>query len=157
MPAKGLDRFCAAASVDGKENVMTRSRSTASQAEAAPRFPTIVAAGVGVVLVLTGLWGFFDPRSFFDSVAVFEPFNRHFIRDIGAFQVGLGAVLLLAVFLRDALLVALSGVGVGAAFHAVSHLVDRGEGGDPARDIATFVTIAALLIVAAAVRRNGIR
>jgi hypothetical protein len=37
-----------------------------------------------------------DPRSFFTALAAFEPYNQHFIQDIGAFQIGLGAVLLLA-------------------------------------------------------------
>jgi hypothetical protein len=36
--------------------------------------------GVGVVF----------PHSFYDNVATFEPYNRHFLHDIGAFTIGLG-------------------------------------------------------------------
>lgn len=111
-----------------------------------------VAIGVGVVFVAAGLWAFVDPRSFFDAAAVFEPYNEHFLRDIGAFQVGLGAVLLLAAFVRDALSVALAGVGIGAAFHAVSHVIDRDLGGDPAVDIPLFAAIALLLFGAVVAR-----
>lgn len=127
----------------------------AARSTLAPRFPAIVAGGAGVTFVLGGLWAFFDPRSFFELAAVFEPFNRHFVRDIGAFQVGLGVVLLLAVFLRDTLFVALSGVGLGAAVHAVSHVIDRSEGGNPGRDIPFFLGVALVLLAAAAVRRNA--
>jgi hypothetical protein len=106
----------------------------------------------GLLFVGFGLWAFAAPRSFFDTVAVFEPYNAHFIRDIGAFQVGLGAVLLLATWWRDALLVALSGVAVGAAFHVVSHIIDRDAGGDPATDIPFFALIALLLAGGAVAR-----
>lgn len=116
------------------------------------RVARAVAVGVGVVFVVVGVWAFVAPRSFFDAAAVFEPYNRHFLRDIGAFQIGLGAVLVLAGFLRDALVVALAGVGVGAAFHAASHVVDRRAGGDPAVDIPLFAVVALLLLGAAVAR-----
>src|SRR5215217_285415 len=91
------------------------------------------------------------PHSFFDAVATFEPYNRHFLQDIGAFQVGLGAVLLLAVVPRaDALAAAL--VGVGAALHAVSHMVGHDLGGTPETDIPLFTALALLLLVAGGVR-----
>lgn len=118
-------------------------------------FPTIIAGAAGISFLLIGLWGFFDPRSFFDSLAVFEPFNGHFIRDIGAFQAGLGAVLLLGILLHDTLLVTLSGVSIGAALHAISHVLDRNEGGDPSRDIPFFALIAVLLTAAAVVRARA--
>lgn len=110
------------------------------------RFAQTVAFVVGVAFVVFGAWAFFAPRSFFDALAVFEPYNRHFIHDIGAFQIGLGAVLLLAGRIRDSLLVALGGVSVGATFHLLSHVVDRDIGGKPGSDIAFFAITAVLLI-----------
>ena len=73
------------------------------------------------------------PRRFFDAAAAFEPYNQHFVQDIGAFQIGLGAVLLLAVLLAgaDALTAGLLGVGVGSAAHLISLLVGRDLGGKP--------------------------
>ena len=111
----------------------------------AERFVRLVAVGVGV-------WAFVAPRSFFDNAATFEPYNTHLIRDIGAFQLGLGAVLLLGVWVRDALLAALAGVAVGAVAHLVGHIVDRDAGGQPVVDIALFGLIAGLLVVATVVR-----
>jgi len=112
------------------------------------RMPRAVAIVSGVGFIALGLWAMIDPRSFFDSVATFEPYNQHFLQDIGAFQIGLGAVLLLAgVPARaDGLTVALVGVGVGAALHAVSHVVGQDLGGTPVRDIPAFAGVAVLLL-----------
>jgi hypothetical protein len=73
----------------------------------------VVSAAAGLLLVATGLWAFAAPRSFFESVATYPPFNVHLLHDIGAFNLGLGATLLLALAWADALLVALAGVGLG--------------------------------------------
>ena len=118
------------------------------------RLPRAVAILGGVSLVALGVWAMVAPRSFFDALATFEPYNQHFLQDIGAFQVGLGAVLLLAgVPTRaDGLTVALVGVGVGAALHAVSHVVGRDLGGTPATDIPSFVALAVLLLAAGGLR-----
>jgi hypothetical protein len=74
-----------------------------------------------------------------------------FLQDIGAFQIGLGAVLLLAVAApRAALAATLLGVGIGSAAHAVSHVIGRHLGGTPASDIPLFTFITLLLLVAGA-------
>ena len=69
----------------------------------------VVSAAAGLLLVATGLWAFAAPRSFFESVATYPPFNKHLLHDLG-----LGATLLLALAWADGLLVALAGVGLGA-------------------------------------------
>ena len=118
------------------------------------RLPRAVAIIGGIGFVALGLWGMLGPRSFFDAVATFEPYNRHFLQDIGAFQIGLGAVLLLAAVPRrtDELALALLGVGVGALFHTVSHIVGQDLGGTPSTDIPVFGAIAILLLGAGALR-----
>ena len=95
-----------------------------------------------------------DARSFFEALARFEPYNPHFLQDIGAFQIGLGAVLILAALLprADLLAVALTGVGTGAALHAVSHVVGRDLGGVPERDIPVFGGMAVLLLLSSVLR-----
>lgn len=94
------------------------------------------------------------PQSFFDAVATFEPYNEHFIMDIGAFQLGLGAVLLLAALASrmDAVTVALLGVAVGAAAHTVSHIRGRDLGGSPETDIPVFSILTVLLVVGGVMR-----
>lgn len=121
--------------------------------------PRVVAIVGGIGFVAIGVWAMVDPRSFFETVARFEPYNQHFLQDIGAFQVGLGVVLLLAGMSgrADALTGALVGVGIAAALHAVSHVVGRELGGAPERDIPGFAAMAVVLLGAGAVRWRHIR
>ena len=93
----------------------------------APPGPTMrLLVGVtALVLVGLGLWAMLAPESFFGQVALYPPYNRHFLHDLGAFMLGLGASLALALALGDALLVALGGNAVAGTAHFGSHLVDR--------------------------------
>jgi hypothetical protein len=108
----------------------------------------LVAVLGGAFFLGSGLWAMAAPESFFEAAATFEPFNAHLIRDIGAFMVGLGAVLLLAAARPavEALAVALSGVGIGAVAHTVSHVVDRDHGGTPAVDIPVWAVLSLVLL-----------
>ena len=110
--------------------------------------PRVVAIVSGIGFVALGVWAMADPHSFFEAVARFEPYNQHFLQDVGAFQVGLGVVLLLAGLSgrADGLTVALIGVGAAATLHTVSHIVGRDLGGVPDRDIPAFAVIAAILL-----------
>ncbi len=115
----------------------------------------VVLAIAGAFFVLFGLWAFAAPASFYDAVATFEPYNAHFVRDIGAFQLGLGAVLLLALLPWSAAAVALLGAGVGSLAHALGHVLDRDLGGTPATDIPTFTLVAIVLLVVGWRARGG--
>ena len=120
-------------------------------------YPRIVAVLAGVSLLLAGVWALAAPKSFFESVATFEPYNQHFVQDLGAFQIGLGAVLVLAATFRDALVVGLLGVGLGSAAHVVSHAVGHDLGGEPAVDIPVFSIVTVLLVSAGMVRFSRVR
>ena len=117
-------------------------RRTSGTAGSAQRVLVGLAA---LALLLSGLWAMLAPESFYASVALYPPYNRHFIHDIGAFMLGLGAALGFALALGDALLVALAGNAVGALAHFVSHAVDRELGGQPS-DPLTFGVFALLLV-----------
>jgi hypothetical protein len=121
------------------------------------RVRRIVAIAGGLFFLLPGVWAFADPESFFDTVATFEPYNQHFIQDIGALQVGLGIILLLAA-LRPALgtlAIVLLGAGIGGAVHTVSHVIGRDLGGHPGSDIPMFAVTSAVLLVAGAWSRDA--
>ena len=117
------------------------------------RTAVIVAAVAGIFLLLVGIWALASPRSFFETLATFEPYNGHFLRDAGAFQIGLGTVLLLATRRRDALFVACAGVGTGCLAHGAAHVIDRNAGGNPALDI-PILALLGIALVAAAVTRS---
>ena len=105
---------------------------------------------VGLLTLGLGIWALVAPASFYESIAAFPPYNEHFLHDLGAFQIGLGATLLLALRFRDALVVALGGYTAGAVAHAAAHVVDRELGGRPSDPLSlsviALVALAALLL-----------
>lgn len=116
------------------------------------KLPARIAALGGVVFVAFGLWALVWPISFFEQVARFEPYNQHFLQDVGAFQIGLGAVLLLALRYSDSLASGLLGVGLGSSAHVVSHAVGTELGGTPAFDIPALALLSAALILGGVMR-----
>lgn len=105
-------------------------------------------AGTGLLLGV-GAWAFADPPSFYAQVATFEPYNRHFLHDIGAFQLGLGAGLVVGMLGLGGRSAALWGAATAAAAHALSHFLDWNLGGRAADPIGLSI-IAAVLVAAAA-------
>jgi hypothetical protein len=118
------------------------------------RIPDAIAVAAAVFLIFTGVWAFGWPRSFYDEIATYPPYNEHFLHDFGAFQIGFGLALLLALRARDALFVALAGAGAGGALHFVAHIVDHGDGGRTS-DPYLLGIVAALMLAAAALRWNA--
>lgn len=110
----------------------------------APRAIVVAAAGFFCV---TGAWSFAAPRSFYDLVATYPPYNEHLFHDIGAFQIGLGVALVAGLLWDSGLGVALAGGAVAAVGHAVAHALDTDLGGR-ATDPLSLGLLAALLILA---------
>jgi uncharacterized membrane protein len=81
-----------------------------------------IAPAAGAIYIVTGLWAFIAPDSFFGVIAPFPPFSRHLFHDLGAFQVGLGLTLVLGATARGALMPALLAVLVASVLHLASHL-----------------------------------
>jgi hypothetical protein len=116
-----------------------------------------IAVVAGLVSLVVGLWAFFAPANFYDQVAAFPPYNRHFIHDIGAFEIGFGVLLLVAAAYGDALFVALAGFGVGATFHFAAHVMDHRLGGHTAFDLTGLGLLAAVSLAGAAARFATLR
>jgi hypothetical protein len=111
-----------------------------------------VAAGAFFFLVL-GAWAFIHPRSFFEVVAPWEPFNAHLLRDVGAFSIGLG-VGLVAERTPKRHLAMWIGATSGAFAHVLSHVIDRGQGGRPS-DPYVLAGVAVLLLAATLAQAKG--
>lgn len=89
-----------------------------------------VALVMGAIFFLVfGGWAFLATRSFFDSIATWPPYNEHFLRDAGSFQVGVGVALASALTRMSGSAIALAGGAAAAVLHAISHAIDSGEGG----------------------------
>jgi PPOX class probable F420-dependent enzyme len=100
----------------------------------------------GAFMLAAGVWSLAAPGSF--AAAVDFPYAEHFLHDLGAFQIGIGATLLLAVAWSDGLALALAGFLVANTIHAVNHAVDLHLGGhasDPWLLGATSLLVAAAL------------
>lgn len=116
--------------------------------------PTVIAVTVicAASMLALGIWAYGAPESFSQFID-YAPYNRHLIHDVGAFQIGIGAALLLALVWSDALLVTLSGFVVASALHTVSHAVDRHIGGHSS-DVPSLGLLTLLAVLAIAVRLN---
>jgi hypothetical protein len=75
---------------------------------------TAVVIIIGLFTLAFGIWAFFAPASFAEFVAF--PYNRHLLHDVGAFQIGIGATMLLALLWADSIMVVLAGYVVGSSF-----------------------------------------
>lgn len=93
----------------------------------ARRYVMAVAVLAGVGMVAAGVWSLAAPRSFAELVN-FE-YHEHFLHDLGAFQIGIGVTVLLAVVWSDSLATALAGFLVANTVHSVNHVVDADLGG----------------------------
>ena len=133
--------------------------STAAPTGRRHKVPAVVAAVGALFFLGSGLWAMIGPESFFDAAARFEPYNQHFIQDIGAFMIGLGAVLALAAAVRrvDGLAVALLGAGAGSAAHVVSHIVGHDRGGNPEVDIPLLSLLSVVLLAGGFMRARAPR
>ena len=119
--------------------------------------PRVLAAIVGIFYVLTGAWSFLFPAYFYTMVATFSPYNLHLLHDAGAFQVGLGAVLVLSALTGKGLVPALTGVMLASILHLGAHLLDIRLGGHPTTDLPVLTLIVVVLAVALylELRRRG--
>ena len=91
----------------------------------AERFIRAVTLAGAAVFILAGAWAFLGRGSFYERVAHFPPYNRHFLHDVGAFQLGLGTALALGLAGWDGRRVALWTVAVASVLHAASHIIDQ--------------------------------
>ena len=118
--------------------------------DTAPRAITLVGA---LFFLVTGVWAFVAPRSFFDVVATYPPYNEHLFHDLGAFQFGLAAGLLVSLVRADAVFAVLSGSAAGSILHAVAHFMDSDLGGRSS-DPWGLSAFAALLVVGAVLQQR---
>ncbi len=104
----------------------------------------LLCLAIGAAIAAQGVWAFLAPRSFFDTLAEFEPFNAHFIRDIGTIQIGVGVAGMVGAMRTRPVVVGLAGLVAFQAMHVVSHIVDRDAGGRPGFDIPALSLLAAI-------------
>ena len=85
---------------------------------------------LGLTQLVIGAWLVIDPDSFVDAIAPFGPADHHFLRDLAAFQGGMGIALLAAVGRPAWRVPILFAALAQSALHTINHLFDIG-GTDP--------------------------
>lgn len=78
----------------------------------------------GILYVLTGLAMLFAPEWFYQNIGNFPPFNRHYVGDLGSFNLPLGLALLWAARdpLQHRLLIGYA--AIASLIHALNHAYD---------------------------------
>jgi PPOX class probable F420-dependent enzyme len=112
-------------------------------------FVRAVTGLLGLIAAAVGVWALGWPAAFSDTVD-FAP-NQHFVHDVGAFQLGIGATLVLALIWADAAACALAGYVIAGVAHTTVHAVDADLGGSPAQT--WLIGLSSLLAAAALVAR----
>lgn len=89
-----------------------------------PAFTRFAVILNGVLTIITGLLLLFAPNFFYESVASYPPFNRHFLGDIGVFNLALGVGLLFAA--RDPYKhpLIIGAAALGNILHVFNHIYD---------------------------------
>jgi hypothetical protein len=113
------------------------------------------ASVAALYFVVFGCWALLLPRSFFDRIATWPPFNEHLILDAGTLQLGIGIGLAVALMRRWSRLAPLIGAAVAALLHVVSHVVDYGEGGRSSDPYALGVIAVIICVALFAEVRSG--
>ena len=100
------------------------------------------------MMVGLGVWMRVAPAAFARWANYSE--HEHFLHDLGVFTIGIGLMLLCALWWSDALAVVLTGFLVANTLHAMNHALDRDLGG---RDsdwwllgLVSVLTLAALMV-----------
>jgi hypothetical protein len=106
---------------------------------------TLLAAALSHTI--TGLTMLFAPNWFFENIGNFPPFNRHYLGDLGSFQLALGLALLWAVRNPARHWLLIGAAALGNLLHALNHLYDDlNVGSAPSGQTALLFAFALALI-----------
>ncbi|MEU2030016.1 hypothetical protein [Nocardia amamiensis] len=127
----------------------------------AGNFVTAVTVVSASTMIGFGAWMRVDPAGF--ARWANWPNHAHFLHDAGVFQLGIGLMMLSALWWRDAVAVALAGFLFANTFHGINHALDSDLGGndsDPwALGLVSVLAAAGLLVrlrLVRSQRRNAI-
>ncbi|HWT94299.1 MAG TPA: DUF4345 family protein [Solirubrobacteraceae bacterium] len=118
---------------------------TLAPARARPRadLTTTVLLVVAAAQLLPGVIALVAPGAFYDLLAPYPPENAHLSKDLGAWQIALGAAALLAARRPDWRAPMLAVLALQYGLHTISHVIDVG-GSDPAWNGPAVLTLQAL-------------
>ncbi len=110
---------------------------------------TALISAFAAIELLTSLWMVAAPGSFFENIGPFGPYNAHYLRDVAAFQAGIGLALLASIWLRALRPGAVCALLAASALHAVNHIADLNAVANSNADLIDAVLVTLTAIVAA--------
>lgn len=120
------------------------------RAMANAKLVTSLIAFFAVVELATSLWMLAAPHSFFEQIGPFGPYNGHYLRDVAAFQAGIGIALLTSIWVRALRPGAVFALLAASALHAINHFADiDAANGNSNADIIDAISISLTVIVIA--------
>ena len=112
---------------------------------------TLVLYAVAAAQLLPGVLAFVAPGAFYDLLGPYPPQNDHFVKDLGSWQIALGAAALVAARRASWRAPMLAVLAVQYGLHTVSHAIDVG-GTDPAWNGPVTLALQALITLVLVVR-----
>jgi hypothetical protein len=117
---------------------------------------------LGLVQLAAGCWIMFATESFGETIASFDGFNAHDLRDFATFYLALGVVLLVAAVRPAWRFPVLTLATLEYAFHTIVHAVDAGDSDPgwlgPVEFVALLIATALFAWLArASAARKGVR
>jgi peptidoglycan/LPS O-acetylase OafA/YrhL len=112
---------------------------------------------VGVTQVATGVLAFVAPGAFYDLAAGYPPENHHFLRDLGSWNVALGAIALYGARRREWHVALLGFLAVQYILHTISHIVDVSDSDPSWQGPVAVITqgLGAVVLTALFLRERG--
>ncbi|MBI2691866.1 MAG: hypothetical protein HYX29_07985 [Solirubrobacterales bacterium] len=114
-----------------------------------PRLVTGVIALFALIELAMSLWMVAAPQSFFDQIGPFGEYNGHYLRDVAAFQAGIGAALLASIWITRLRAGAVCALLAASALHGINHFagIDAANGNSNAGVVdAIAITLSVLVI-----------
>ncbi|MQM28620.1 hypothetical protein [Glycomyces albidus] len=121
------------------------------------RTSRVVSAAVvlaALSMMVTGTWAWIAPADF--AAWANWPNHVHFLHDAGVFQIGIGLMMLAALWWRDVLAVVLAGFVLTNTLHALNHAIDLDRGGN-ASDPWALLALSAVGAVGLVLRLRTVR
>ena len=105
---------------------------------------------VGAASLITGAWLFLAPGSFYDVIATYPPRNDHFLRDVGSFNVALGAAAIYGARRASWRAPMLGILALQYGLHTISHLINIDDTDPKSLGVVNFVLLLVVTVVLAA-------
>ena len=113
---------------------------------------------VGISQLVIGVWAFVAPGSFYDVIATYPPQNDHFLKDIGSWNVALGAAAVYAARKPSWHVGMLGVLTLQYVLHGISHAIDIDVADSDAMGVfATVLQFATAALLAALFLRERAR